>query len=132
MAQRLVRKLCIACRKQRAATPEEQKTIDRVLATLGNKSLIPAQTNMLYEAAPEGCPECHGRGYKGRIGIYEAIFMDSKIELVLRDKPSEREIAAAAKQQGIPSMQEDGVLKMLRGVTSLEELSRVVDLDAAN
>ena len=56
--------------------------------------------------------------------------MNQKIEGVLRTKPSEREIDAAAREQGIPSMQEDGVLKMLRGVTSLAELARAVDLVA--
>lgn len=132
MAQRLVRKLCQTCKKQRVATPEEQKIIDRVLANLSNKTLIPGQTNTIYVTGGEDCVECHGRGYKGRIGIYEAIFMDSAIEKILRDKPSEREVAQAALPQNIPTMQQDGVLKILRGVTSLEELGRVVDLDFAN
>ncbi len=132
MAQRLVRKLCATCKKQRRATSDEQKIIDKVLAKLSNKALIPTQTNSVYEPAPQGCSECHGRGYKGRIGIYEAIFMDSAIEKILRDKPSEREVAEAALPQGIPTMQQDGVLKILRGVTSFEELKRVVDLDLGN
>lgn len=132
MAQRLVRKLCAVCKKQRPATPDEQKIIDRVLQELSNKALIPATKNMVYAAPEQGCAECHGRGYKGRIGIYEAIFMDTAIEKILRDKPSEREVAQAASPQGIPTMQQDGVLKVLRGVTSLEELGRVVNLDAAN
>jgi type II secretory ATPase GspE/PulE/Tfp pilus assembly ATPase PilB-like protein len=55
--------------------------------------------------------------------------MDSAIEEILRNKPTQREVAAAAKSQGIPTMQEDGIIKVLRGVTSLEELKRVVDLD---
>jgi type II secretory ATPase GspE/PulE/Tfp pilus assembly ATPase PilB-like protein len=63
------------------------------------------------------------------VGIFEAVFMDPTIEEILRSKPSEREIAAAAKPQGIPTMQEDGIIKVLRGVTSLEELKRVVDLN---
>ena len=109
--------------------PPEQAIIDRALASITDRSLVPATTNLIWDAALEGCLECHGRGYKGRIGIYEAIFMDSKIEEILRSKPSEREVAEAAKPQAIPTMQEDGVLKVLRGVTSLEELGRVVDLD---
>ena len=128
LAQRLVRKLCKACKKGRAATATEQTIIDRALKGVTDRTLVPEKQNTLYDAAPEGCAECHGRGYKGRIGIFEAIFMDQKIEEILRTKPSEREIALAAKAQGIPTMQEDGVLKVLRGVTSLEELGRVVDL----
>ncbi len=132
MAQRLVRKLCEKCRLQRPMTAEEKGIIDRHLGTIVDKALIPAQNGMVFDAAPQGCPECGGRGYKGRIGVYEAVFMDSHIEEILRNKPSEREIFTAARPQGIPSMQEDGVLKVLRGVTSLEELRRVVDLDATN
>ena len=132
MAQRLVRKLCPTCKKEREATPEEKVIIDRALAGVADRALVPEKQNVVYEAATGGCPECHGRGYKGRVGIFEAIFMDQKIEEVLRTKPSEREIAAAAKPQGIPTMQEDGIIKVLRGVTSLEELRRVVDLDIAN
>lgn len=128
MAQRLVRKLCKVCKKERAATAEEQAIIDRVLKGVTDRALVPEKQSVVYEAAAEGCAECHGRGYKGRVGIFEAIFMDEKIEEILRTKPSEREIAAAAKPQGIPTMQEDGVIKVLRGVTSLEELRRVVDL----
>jgi type II secretory ATPase GspE/PulE/Tfp pilus assembly ATPase PilB-like protein len=130
MAQRLLRKLCAACKKQRPATGDEQKIIDKTMAGITDRTLVPATQNMVWEAPAEGCTECHGRGYKGRIGIYEAIFMDRAIEEILRSKPSEREVAEAAKPQAIPTLQEDGVLKMLRGITSLEELGRVVDLTA--
>jgi type II secretory ATPase GspE/PulE/Tfp pilus assembly ATPase PilB-like protein len=91
---------------------------------------VPENTKTIYEAKKDGCEQCHGRGYKGRIGIFEAIFMDRAIEEALRSKPSEREIALAARPQGIPTMQEDGVIKILRGMTSLDELQRVVDLAA--
>jgi type II secretory ATPase GspE/PulE/Tfp pilus assembly ATPase PilB-like protein len=131
MAQRLVRKLCSACQVTRPATAEEKNIIDKTLAGVINKSLIPADQNTVHDASPTGCAECRGRGYKGRIGIFEAIFMDQTIEEILRKSPSEREIANVAKAQGIPNMQEDGVLKVLRGVTSLDELSRVIDFDVA-
>jgi type II secretory ATPase GspE/PulE/Tfp pilus assembly ATPase PilB-like protein len=132
MAQRLVRKLCQTCKVSRPATIEEKTIIDKILAGLSSARGAPQNTNMVYDAKESGCPECHGRGFKGRIGIYEAIFMDSAIEAILRNKPSEREVAEAAKPQGIPTMQQDGVLKVLRGITSLGELRRVVDLDSAN
>lgn len=132
MAQRLVRKLCQSCKISRPATVEEKTTIDKILSGMSSASLTPQNTNTVYDAKPDGCSECRGRGYKGRIGIYEAIFMDSAIETILRDKPSEREVAEAAKPQHIPTLQQDGVLKVLRGVTSFEELKRVVDLDLPN
>ncbi len=131
LAQRLVRVLCQTCRISRAPSAEEKAIVDSTLAGVVNRSLVPAETNMVYDAKPGGCPECHGRGYKGRLGVFEAIFMDSTIEEILRKSPSEREIAQVARAQGIPSMQEDGILKVLRGVTSLEELKRVIDLEVA-
>jgi type IV pilus assembly protein PilB len=128
LAQRLVRKLCDKCKITRAATVEEKTVIDKYMATVVDRALVPADTTQLWDAKPDGCEACHGRGYKGRIGIFEAVFMDSAIEEILRTKPSEREIFTAARPQGVPSMQEDGIIKVLRGVTSLEELKRVVDL----
>jgi type IV pilus assembly protein PilB len=127
MAQRLVRKLCTSCQVTRAATPEEKNIIDKTLAGITDKALVPQDVANVHDAKEGGCAECHGRGYKGRIGIYEAIFMDQSIEEILRKSPSEREIAQVAKAQGIPTMQEDGILKVLRGVTSLDELKRVID-----
>ncbi len=130
MAQRLMRKLCPICRKERLATQSEQKTIDRHVAQIIDRTLIPKKTTIVYDASEKGCVECHGRGYRGRIGVYEAIFMDRAIEEILVSRPSEREIAKAAEPQGIPTMQQDGLIKALRGITSLDELDRVVDLQA--
>lgn len=130
MAQRLLRKLCEKCKHERPATADEKKIIDRYIATIVDRALVPQNTTNIFEAKEGGCVECHGRGYRGRIGIFEAIFMEQAIEEMLRNKPSERELALAARTQGIPTMQEDGIIKILRGVTSLDELSRVVDLEA--
>ncbi len=128
LAQRLVRKLCV-CKIEGTATLEEQKNIDKYVATIVDRALVPPDTKKVWLPKQGGCEVCHGRGYKGRIAIFEAVFMDSAIETILRTKPSEREIFQAARPQGIPSMQEDGIIKVLRGVTSMEELKRVVDLD---
>jgi len=128
MAQRLVRKLCPYCRQERHATPEEQTFIDSTLLGLVDKSLTPKNTRALWSAREGGCDKCHGRGFKGRVGVFEAIFMDRAVEEILRTKPSEREIFEVARTQGMPSMTEDGILKVLFGITSIEELGRVVDL----
>ena len=129
LAQRLVRKLCEKCKVQSTPTPEEQTVIDKHMGTIVDRALVPPETKKIWRAKPEGCEACHGRGYKGRIAVFEAVFMDSAIETILRSKPSEREVQQAARPQGIPSMQEDGIIKVLRGITSMEELRRVVDLD---
>ena len=126
MAQRLTRKLCEHCKKEQALNDVDKTLINRVLADMIHKEDIPQMEKMWM---PVGCDKCNNSGYKGRIGIFEAILADKKIEVALQSNPSEREVAAAAKEQGINTMQQDGILKVLRGVISLEELERVVDLE---
>ncbi len=126
MAQRLVRKLCPKCRKEVLLEGETKKTIDGIVATIKDRSAITNTTKMWVAA---GCAECNNTGYKGRVGIYEAILMNEAIEAVVRSNPSEREIQKAAEPQGIPTMKQDGVTQILAGITSLEELLRVIDLE---
>lgn len=124
MAQRLVRKLDPAHRKERPMTDAEKKTVDAVLATIVDKTLIPAKIDTIWDAVPEG----ESTGYHGRVGLYEAIFMDDELGAYLRDNPPENEIAKMAAKQGFLTMTQDGVLKALAGETTLEELSKTVDL----
>jgi type IV pilus assembly protein PilB len=124
MAQRLVRKLDPEHRKERAPTEAEKKTIDAVLASIVDKSLIPAKTDVVYDAVAEG----ENTGYHGRVGLYEAIFMDDELGAFLRDNPQEPEIAKMAAKQGYLTMAQDGVIKALAGLTTLEEVAGTVDL----
>jgi type II secretory ATPase GspE/PulE/Tfp pilus assembly ATPase PilB-like protein len=126
IAQRLVRKLCGNCKKETPLTGEPKKIIDRILGGLPDKSEI-KNTAKVWRAV--GCEACNGTGYRGRIGIFEAILTSQAIEDVVRNNPSEREIRKAASAQKIYDLKEDGVIKVLAGVTSFEELSRVVDLE---
>ena len=126
LAQRLVRKLCSVCAKEREATPEESAKIDKVLSLVKRRELIP-EKKMLKD--PVGCEKCNGLGFRGRIGIFEAILMSEKIDNILSSNPSEREIAKVSEEQNILTLPQDGVLKALRGITSLAELERVVELD---
>src|SRR3989344_1017926 len=126
IAQRLVRKLCTACRKEVLIPEKEKALIDGVVATIKDKTSITNRTKMWVEV---GCDACNHTGFKGRVGVYEAILMDETIEAIVRENPSEREIKKAALPQGIPDMKQDGIMKVLAGITSLAELSRVVDLE---
>jgi type IV pilus assembly protein PilB len=83
-------------------------------------------TNVYEEV---GCKECNFTGYKGRTGIYEAILTDQKVEEIVKENPSEREINKASENQGILTMKQDGIIKILQGVTSFDELRRVIDLE---
>lgn len=129
LAQRLVRTLCSSCKRARAATKEEFAIIERHMRSLANPALLPRERGRVFTAV--GCPACRGSGYKGRIGIFEAITMTPEIERVLETSASERVIAEAARSQGYPTMAQDGILKVVQGITTLEELARVVDLGEA-
>lgn len=133
IAQRLVRKICEDCKESYKPSPEEETLLRDILkkAAEDNKDLA------AYNVTPDmeitlhkgkGCATCHNSGYKGRIGIFEAIKTDESIEQIIPTNPSEREIRRVAAKQGIFNMQEDGVVKILSGITTLEEVQDVVDL----
>jgi len=127
MAQRLVRKLCPACREARPIDEQSSKTIAPLLANIPHPEELPANRDMMWVA--KGCNKCGGLGYKGRSAVVEAILMDKEIEAAVRHSSSEREIWKAAAHQKIRRMAQDGAVKVLRGLTSLDELGRVVDLN---
>ncbi len=126
LAQRLSRKLCVVCKKEDTPTPDEQAIIDKISIRIKNKTGTDVQTKKVWRAV--GCNKCNETGYKGRIGIFEAILMTPEIEQLLNGIPSEREISEAAESQKLLNMQEDGVEKILTGLTSFDEVMRVVDL----
>ena len=127
MAQRLTRKLCPYCRRATVAEGKDKEIIDRLLAGIPRPDDLPPNREIIWE--PVGCDKCNGIGYKGRVAIFEAILMDANVREIVRKNPSEIEIWRAAQSQQIRRMAEYGIVKVLEGVTSLEELSRVVDLD---
>jgi type II secretory ATPase GspE/PulE/Tfp pilus assembly ATPase PilB-like protein len=127
MAQRLVRKLCDACKEPVPLGEAEKVVVERILTNIPHPEDLPENKTMMW--LPKGCEACGGVGYKTRIPIVEAIRMDKKIEEVVRTTSSERDIWRAAAYQGIRRMAQDGVVKVLRGITSFEEVARTVDLD---
>ncbi|KKR70524.1 MAG: hypothetical protein UU13_C0004G0020 [Candidatus Nomurabacteria bacterium GW2011_GWB1_40_7] len=134
IAQRLVRKLCAFCKKEKPPTEEEAKTIKLIMDSIkeegksfSNYDINPEAPIKLFSAV--GCDKCNLTGYKGRMGIFEAIRTDEAIEKIMPENPSEREIKVVARTQGILSMRQDGVVKMLNGITSIEEVQSVVDLN---
>ena len=125
LGQRLVRILCEQCRQVYAASADERNIVTTVLAHHPFPPRVPDDLQ-IYKAV--GCAACGETGYKGRAGIFEGIIMDEAVEeAVLRD-PREHIILEAAKPQKIPSMLEDGIEKVLLGITSMDELQRVIEL----
>ncbi len=128
MAQRLARRLCIHCRVSRPMNKDEQEIVNNILKTIPRPEDLPTNRDTLWHPNDNGCDKCGNSGYKGRIAILEAVLVDPAVEEAVRNNPSEADIWRAAKPQGIRRMAEDGMVKALEGITSLEELSRVVDL----
>jgi type IV pilus assembly protein PilB len=128
IAQRLVRKLCDKCKKEVELEGEDKKLVEEVVAGIYDKSFLEGVgQEKVWHAV--GCEVCGGLGYKGRIGVYEAIVMSKEIEEAVITNPSERDIREAAKSQKFLTIREDGVIKVLKGVTTIEELRRVVDIE---
>jgi len=132
IAQRLVRRLCVHCKKERVIKPEELELINKMIAKaksynkdFGDYGVDLSNPFKLYD--PVGCLECNNTGFKGQIGIFEAIYNDAKIEDIIVKNPSEREIKEAARNQVSLTIQEDGMVKILKGITSYEEVGGVVD-----
>ena len=124
IAQRLVRRLC-ACKEAYTPAPETVEIVKKLLAIISPKSKIeiPKTIDKLYRSV--GCAECHNLGYKGRIGIFEVLTINETIERLILDMASESEITRAALEDGMITMTQDGILKAVEGITSLDEIWRV-------
>lgn len=118
LAQRLVRRICAKCKTTYAATPDE-------LAILGIKS--PDQPVILSRG--EGCNRCGGTGYEGRIGLYEIMNMTREVQELVDNKASSFLIQDAAVRNGMLTLGMDGKRKILAGLTTVEEVTRVLGLD---
>ena len=80
----------------------------------------------MFSARTGECSRCGGTGYKGRVGIYEIILMDDAMERLIAKEPSESEVKEATRAQGQITMRQDGVLKVLAGLTDFTELDRMM------
>mgnify|MGYP001574454659 CR=1 FL=1 len=127
MAQRLARKLCDKCKEKQPASELEAAIIRKIIETFPKNKERPSTLEIFLWKA-RGCGACNNIGYKGRIGIFEAILIDSDIEPLILLNPTETEILKKSEKQGILNMKQDGVLKVLSGITSLDELERVIEL----
>jgi type IV pilus assembly protein PilB len=119
IAQRLVRKLCEYCKEAYPVTRE-------MLERLGFEDEVVDRWKdiSLYHAA--GCVHCNNTGYKGRIGIYEIMPVTEAIERLIVERKSADEIMRVAGAEGMVSLRQDGLERALQGVTSIEEISRVI------
>ena len=115
LAQRLVRVLCPKCREPYEPQPE-------LLKTLGIRFDKPPA---FYRE--KGCKECFGVGFKGRTGIYELLEIGPEVRSLLVGQPSIEAIRSSARKAGMKSLRLDGLRKVIAGVTTLDEVTRVTN-----
>lgn len=151
VGQRLVRKLCTNCREEyqpdeaalgtlsqtfHTDNPEtmqliNQLELDAIRARLGGESAVPqngsSQSSIvkLWRPHESGCEQCNSSGYKGRMGIYEVLGNSTKVQKLIVSNSTSEQIQTQAAEDGMVLMQTDGIIKALRGLTSIEEILRV-------
>jgi type IV pilus assembly protein PilB len=119
LAQRLARKLCKHCAEPYAPTEAE----------LEAARFTPEQTEAALKAnlfRKKGCARCSHTGYRGRIGVFQLMVMSETLERLASERASRDELERAAREEGMRSLWDDGVDKVVEGLTSIEELGRVL------
>lgn len=129
IAQRLLRKLCQKCKVKAKPNEAEKRIIGQALEGLPKiyHQDLPEDIGYIYKPAPPetACKECGGKTYKGRIAIFEILEMTDELEQIVLTELSESKIRAEGERQDMITMFQDGVIKVLKGITSLEELLQV-------
>ncbi len=126
IAQRLTRRLCPNCKKPQPATPEETKIIEDTLKDMAPKireSATQKTAPFQIWVAP-GCDVCKGKGTKGRMAIYEVMKMTRELEDIIQKEPSEGRVRDEGKRQGMITLRQDGILKVLQGFIGMNEVLR--------
>ena len=147
VGQRLVRRLCMNCRESRPATNEDIEEVRRTfhlgetgfpiihkLEEIAKSQSVGGETELgtsetgiatMWKATAKGCDECNHTGYKGRIGIYEVLGNSNALQKLIISNATSAQIQAQAIAEGMITMQTDGLIKALRGQTTIEEVLRV-------
>ena len=124
IAQRLVRVLCPACKQKKDLGNEEKEMVEKFLRELPERV---KKTSYGKDSVyiPKGCVACGNIGYRGRTSIFELFLVSEEIEKLIYKDPTEIELKESARKGGMVTLQEDGVLKVLEGITSFEEIERL-------
>lgn len=124
-AQRLVRKLCSACKEKTTPNAGEKKIIMSAIEKLREdvKKTISTDNLIIYKPGDSSnCKVCKGKGYQGRIAIFEAIEMNAEFEKIVLGEISEDALRREAQKQGMITLYQDGIIKVIKGITSLDEV----------
>ena len=126
MAQRLIRKLCPSCKKTESAKGKELEKIQESLEPVKEKLALPRLDQNLKIGVPGKCKECNESGYRGRIGVFEAFEMSREMEKLILSSPAISEVQDLAIAEGMVTMLQDAYIKLISGMTSMEEIERVL------
>jgi len=122
IGQRLVRRLCQYCKVPVALTEDQKEIVTRELLKIPAKSEIVIPEHIHFQTAT-GCAKCNGLGYKGRVGVYEVLSVtDGLRELLSKEHISTMDVRKVANEEGMITMLQDGIIKAIDGLTSIEEL----------
>lgn len=128
IGQRLVRRICKFCKTETRTTKEVEDVIRREMKEISPdmiKDIDISKEIKLFEG--KGCKECKKSGTTGRVGIYEVLSMTPELESTISAKITDIEIIKEAKRQGMTTMKQDGIIKALRGITTIEEVFRATE-----
>ncbi len=128
VAQRLVRRLCQDCKKPVDPPQKVQEIIAEVMQEMKPEEVQKygiEEPHKIWKS--EGCPACGGTGTKGRVAIYEVFEMTPELEEIVLERVSDAKLQAALEGQGMITMKQDGIMKVLKGLISLEEVLRVTE-----
>ncbi len=121
IAQRLVRKLCLKCRQVSELSEYEAKALQIDARQLSEANIM----------MPQGCEVCRGKGFKGRMGIFEIFQVDDEVRHMVNNNATTIQLRARARELGMRTLREDGVRKVLAGTTTAEEVITTTMSDAA-
>ncbi len=128
IGQRLVRRVCPHCKKEVKLSSQRLERVKKILSGLPDRVKSKINFNDLHFYKGEGCKKCQDLGYKGRIGIYEIFDVDENVEKEISDQNiTKGKIQKLAKKQGMVTMVQDGLIKAANGITSVEEVFRVIE-----
>jgi len=135
ISQKLVRVLCPYCKVRIKPSPKTRQELLNKIKSLPfslrpdlreiKEKLNTEESLFVYKS--NGCEKCNFSGYSGRTGLFEVLFMTDQLAKIIQENPLESLILKTAQQQGMLTMEQEGVLKVLEGETSLEEIARVVE-----
>ncbi len=125
IAQRLVRVLCPHCKESYEPAEETVNSLKEILSLISPKSKVIIPKDILQLWKPKGCLQCGGSGYRGRIGIFEVLTINESIAQKISALADENELTKEALEEGMVIMAQDGILKAIEGITSLDEVWRV-------